>query len=83
MYHYKREQKKTKEIKKQKEKRSKSLVTVLEEVAKISGIIFESHQRGSSVQTSGYQMEALNLTKNEFPPGISKKILSGHQLLVT
>ena len=49
MYHYKRKQKKTKETKKQKEKRSKSLVTVLEEVAKISGIIFESHQRGSSV----------------------------------
>ena len=44
MCHYKREQKK-----KKKEKRSKPLIAVLEEVAKISGIIFESHQRGSSV----------------------------------
>ena len=46
MCHYKREQKKQK---KKKEKQSKSLIAVLEEVVKISGIIFESHQRGSSV----------------------------------
>ena len=44
MCHYKREQKK-----KKKEKRSKPLIVVLEEVVKISGLIFESHQRGSSV----------------------------------
>ena len=53
MCHYKREQKKPKKTnkkqKKQKQKRSKLLITVLEEVVKISGIIFESHQRGSSV----------------------------------
>ena len=53
MCHYKREQKKTpknKGNKKEKKKqRSKPLITVLEEVVKISGIIFESHQRGSSV----------------------------------
>ena len=53
MCHYKREQKKkkTKAKKKQQQqkKRSKSLIAVLEELVKISGIIFESHQRGSSV----------------------------------
>ena len=55
MCHYKREQKnpkkqKHKRTKKQKkQKRSKPLKAVLEEVVKISGIIFESHQRGSSV----------------------------------
>ena len=32
-----------------KKKRSKPLIAVLEELVKISGIIFESHQRGSSV----------------------------------
>ena len=46
MCHYKREQKKKKT---KKQKRSKPLVAVLEEVDKISGIIFESHQRESSV----------------------------------
>ena len=56
MCHYKREKKpKTIKNKKQKtkhkkqRKRSKSLIPALEEVVKISGIIFESHQRGSSV----------------------------------
>ena len=53
MCHYKREQKKkkTKAKKKQQQqkKRSKPLIAVLEELVKISGIIFESHQRGSSV----------------------------------
>ena len=52
MCHYKREQKKKKTKKqkdKKKQKRNKSLVAVLEEVVKISGIIFESHQRESSV----------------------------------
>ena len=54
MYHYKREQKKkkqnkTKETNEQRKNRSKRLIAVLEEVVKISGIIFESHQRGSSV----------------------------------
>ena len=56
MCHYKREQKKPKKQKKQKNKkkkkkinRSKPLIAILEEVVKISGIIFESHQRGSSV----------------------------------
>ena len=53
MCHYKREQKthpKNKGKKKEKKKpRSKPLITVLEEVVKISGIIFESRQRGSSV----------------------------------
>ena len=51
MCHYKREQKKKKTKKqkdKKKQKRNKSLVAVLE-VVKISGIIFESHQRESSV----------------------------------
>ena len=53
MCHYKREQKNkkktTKEQKnKRKQKRSKPLIAVLEEV-KVSGIIFESHQRVSSV----------------------------------
>ena len=51
MCHYKREQKnkkKTKEPKSKKE-RSRPLIAVLEEVLKISCIIFESHQRGSSV----------------------------------
>ena len=52
MCHYKREQKKKKTKKqkdKKKQKRRKPLVAVLEEVVKISGIIFESHQRESSV----------------------------------
>ena len=52
MYHYKRDQKKTKnkqETNEQRKNRSKRLIAVLEEVVKISGIIFESHQRGSSV----------------------------------
>ena len=53
MCHYKREQKtppKNKGNKKEKKtKQSKPLITVLEEVVKIPGIIFESHQRGSSV----------------------------------
>ena len=44
MCHYKSEKKKNK-----KKKQSKLLIAVLEEIAKISGIIFESHQRGSSV----------------------------------
>ena len=48
MCHYKREQKDKKNKTKQK-KRSKPLIAVLEEIVKISGIIFESHQRGSSV----------------------------------
>ena len=64
MCHYKREQKKKKT---KKQKRSKPLVAVLEEVVKISGIIFESHQRESSVYTSSYQREALNLNKNKSP----------------
>ena len=55
MRHYKREQKnKTKQNKqknkKQKtKKRSEPLIAALEEVVKISDIIFESYQRGSSV----------------------------------
>ena len=54
MCHYKREQKaqkkqKNKRTEKQKQKRSRPLVAVLEEVVKISGKIFECHQRGSSV----------------------------------
>ena len=54
MCHYKREQKKKKKQKQKKKqqqqkKRSKPLIAVLEELVKISGIIFESHQRGSSV----------------------------------
>ena len=52
MCHYKREQKKQKQKKKKKQqqqKRNKPLIAVLEELVKISGIIFESHQRGSSV----------------------------------
>ena len=52
MCHYKREQKKQKQKKKkqqQQQKRNKPLIAVLEELVKISGIIFESHQRGSSV----------------------------------
>ena len=36
-------------MKKKKNKQSKPLIPVLKEVTKISGIIFESHQRGSSV----------------------------------
>ena len=47
MCHYKSEKKK--QEKKTKKKQSKLLIAVLEEIAKISGIIFESHQRGSSV----------------------------------
>ena len=52
MCHYKREQKnpkKTKRNKRTKNKRSKPLIAALEEVVKISGIIFQSRQRGSSV----------------------------------
>ena len=61
MCHYKREQKKKKQKQKKKQKhqkkkqqqqqkkRNKPLIAVLEELFKISGIIFESHQRGSSV----------------------------------
>ena len=51
IFHYKREQKnqKNKITKKKTEKKRRSLIAVLEEVVKISGIIFESHQRGSSV----------------------------------
>ena len=55
MRHYKRNKNKTKKTKRtkqkqtNKQKRSKPLIVVLEEVVKISGIIFESHQRGSSV----------------------------------
>ena len=51
MCHYKRDKNKnkTKKTKRTKQKRSKPLIAVLEEVVKISGIIFESHQRGSSV----------------------------------
>ena len=52
MCHYKREQKnkKTKEQKNKKKKKwSKPLIAILEEVFKISGIIHESHQQGSSV----------------------------------
>ena len=49
----KQKKKQTKETKEQrkknKNKRSKPLIPVLEEVVKISIIIFESHQRGSSV----------------------------------
>ena len=57
MCHYKRD-KKTKTIKnkkknkqknKKQKKRSKPLIPALEEVVKISGIIFGSHQQGSSV----------------------------------
>ena len=48
MCHYKREQKNSNKKQKQK-KRSKPLIAVLEEVVKISGTIFESHQQGSSV----------------------------------
>ena len=49
MCHYKRQQKnpqKTKETKEQRKKWRKLLITILEEVVKISGIIFESHHRG-------------------------------------
>ena len=52
MCHYKREQKnppKNKRNKRTKNKRSKPLIAALEEVVKISGIIFQSRQRGSSV----------------------------------
>ena len=56
MYHYKREQKKKTKKKKQKNKekktknkQSKPLIPVVEEVVKISGILFGSHQQGSSV----------------------------------
>ena len=45
----KRTKKKQQQQKKQKNPRSKLLIAVLEEVVKISSIIFESHQRGSSV----------------------------------
>ena len=83
MCHYKREQKnnnkkqqknksKNKKQNKKPKKRSKLLISVLEEVVKISVIIFESHQRGSSAYTSSYQMEALNLTKMNLPRYFSK-----------
>ena len=55
MCHYKREQKRPTKIKKTKKNnnkktpRSKPLIAALDEVVKISGIVFESHQRGSSV----------------------------------
>ena len=51
MCHYKREQKtpKNKRTKKTQNKGIKLLIAVLEEVVKTSGIIFESHQQGSSV----------------------------------
>ena len=51
MCHYKREQKNPKKQKKQRNKKkwSKPLIAIPEEVVKSSGIIFESHQRGSSV----------------------------------
>ena len=47
----KKKKKKQKQKKKQQQqkKRSKPLIAVLEELVKISGIIFESHHRGSSV----------------------------------
>ena len=45
----KKPQKNKKKKKKKKKKRSKPSIAVLEEVVKISGIIFESHQRVSSV----------------------------------
>ena len=41
--------KRTKNKKKKNQKRSKLLIAALEEVVKISGITFESYQRGSSV----------------------------------
>ena len=44
----KKNQKKQKN-KEKKNKRSKPLIPILEEVVKISGMIFESHQEGSSV----------------------------------
>ena len=44
----KKNPKETKEQRK-KNKRSKPLIPILEEVVKISGMIFESHQEGSSV----------------------------------
>ena len=51
MCHYKRDKKnkRTKQKQTNKQKRSKLLIAVQEEVVKISGIIFESHQRVSSV----------------------------------
>ena len=54
MCHYKGEQtrknkNKNKKNKKKNQKRSKPLIAALEEVVKISGITFESYQRGSSV----------------------------------
>ena len=55
MCHYKWEQKNQKAKNKKKNKktkekqRSKPLIAVLEEVVKMSGIILESHQRGSWV----------------------------------
>ena len=50
MCRYKREQKKPKKQKKKNKKNwSEPLIAVLEEVFKISGIIFEIQQRGSSV----------------------------------
>ena len=51
MCHYKRGQQKQNKQEKQtkKQKQSKPLIVVLEEVFKISGIIFESRQRRGSV----------------------------------
>ena len=45
----KNKSKKKKKQQQQQQKRNKPLIAVLEELVKISGIIFESHQRGSSV----------------------------------
>ena len=79
MRHYKREQKnkttqnKQKNKKQKTKKRSEPLIAALEEVVKISDIIYESYQQGSSVQTSCYQMEALNLTKNQSPQVFLKR----------
>ena len=42
-------QTKEQKTKKKNQKRSKPLIAALEEVVKISGITFESYQRGSSV----------------------------------
>ena len=84
IFHYKREQKKPKKPQKnkrtkkknKKNKQSKPLIAALEEVVKISGIIFESHQRGSLVYTSSYQMEALNL--KSFKPLFLKRFCLGN-----
>ena len=50
MCHYKKEQKKQqKRTATKKTTRSKPLIAALDKVVKISCIVFESHQRGSSV----------------------------------